>query len=109
MIADVAQRLQPGAAVNYTPLADNQISQALGNGTVDVVIGGLQQTSANVLAWNFSNPTFDATSATNLSGTVAINLAAPVGFALPMNDSALRDAINGAVEDMRSEGTYDCD
>jgi polar amino acid transport system substrate-binding protein len=106
LIAEVAQRLQPGAAVNYTPLADNQVTQALDNGSVDVVIGGLQQTSANVLNWSFSEATY-AGSGSVISGTASINLAAPVGFALPMNDSAYRDAVNAALQDMRGDGSYD--
>jgi polar amino acid transport system substrate-binding protein len=105
LAAEVAQRLQPGAAVNYTPLADNQVAQALGAGSVDVVIGALQQTGPNVLNWNFSDATFAAS--TNISGTAPLNLAAPVGFVLPMNDSALRDAVNGALQDMRGDGSFD--
>ena len=107
LVADVAQRLLAGTAVNYTPLADNQISQALVNGSVDVVIGGLQQTSGNIVAFNFSNPTFDIASATNPSGTLALPLAAPIAFALPTNDSAFRDATNSALEDMRTDGSLD--
>ena len=103
---DVAQRLQPSVAITYTPLAENQVAQALATGKVDMVIGALPQTSANVLAWSFSNTTLES-SGTVVSGTVSLNLAAPIGIALPMNDSALRDAVNGALQDMRNEGGYD--
>ena len=100
MSLDVAQHILPGNNTTFVPIQADQIQQVLATGSVEMVIGGIQRTGPNELAWDFSTATVPD-SVLPRFGNI------PLGIALPMNDSTFRDAVNAALDDMRSDGTYD--
>ena len=97
---DIAQRILPGNATTFVPIQADQIQQALATGSIEMVIGGIQRTGPNEQAWDFSAATVPDRALAQFGNV-------PIGIALPMNDSTFHDAVNAALDDMRSDGTYD--
>jgi ABC-type amino acid transport substrate-binding protein len=93
LVREMARRWfgDPGRA-QFIPLASDQAADALANGTVEIAIGGIQRTGQNERNVDFSLATF------NSAGV-------PLAFALPMNDSGLRDLVNFTLQDMLADGT----
>jgi len=81
------------AQAQFTALPPEQLARALASGTIELAIGGIQRTSQNERAMDFSIATFS-------SGGV------PLGIALPTNDSALRDLVNFTLQDMWADGAF---
>jgi aspartate/glutamate/glutamine transport system substrate-binding protein len=77
-------------AVEFVPLAGDPAA-ALQN--VDMLIGGLARTQEAERQLDFATPTYGTP-----TGTIAIGL--------PARQSALRDAVNLAIQQMRADGTY---
>lgn len=103
LVREVARRLlQNGEGVQFFALQPNQIAQQLAEGRIDVAIGAIQRTQENERAMDFSAPTADG-NLPQMNG----KLAAPTGIVMATDDSGLRDAISFALEDMKSDGTYE--
>ena len=94
--------MQNDGNAQFFALQPNQIAQQLSEGRIDLAIGAIQRTQENERIMDFSSPTAD-------SGIAQLNgqLAAPTGIALAIDDSALRDALSLALDDMKTDGTYD--
>jgi polar amino acid transport system substrate-binding protein len=77
-------------AVEFVPLSGDPTAALE---TVDIVIGGLQRSAALERQFDFSTPTHRAGDAT-------------FALALPPRQSALRDAVNLAIQQMRADGAF---
>lgn len=97
---DIAQRILPGNSTSFVQIQPDQIQQVLTTGSVEMVIGGIQRNASNEQAWDFSEATLPDRLLGQFGGI-------PLGIALPVDDSAFRDAVNAALDDMRSDGSYD--
>ena len=103
LVRELSRRLlQNDGNAQFFALQPNQIAQQLAEGRIDLAIGAIQRTQENERIMDFSSPTAD-------SGIAQLNgqLAAPTGIALAIDDSALRDALSLALDDMKTDGTYD--
>jgi ABC-type amino acid transport substrate-binding protein len=81
------------AAAQFIPVMLDQAPSALGDGTVDMAIGGIQHTGQTASMMDFSQ-------------TIFVSNGIPVGIALPTNDSALRDLVNFTLQEMQADGAY---
>lgn len=103
IVREVARRLLAGDAnVQFFALQPNQIAQQLAEGRIDLAIGAIQHTQENERLMDLTNQLADSGIA-QLSG----QLVAPTAIAIATDNSALQDALNHAIGDMKVDGTYE--
>ncbi len=94
LVRDMARRwFRDPATAQFTPLAANEMANALAAGQIDIAIGGIQHTATNNRIMAFAQATF-------------VSNGVPIAIALPQNDSRFRDLINFTLQEMQADGAY---